>query len=406
MAAAPFHYRAVGSDGKVRTGVITGENQRYVARELQRQGLTPVYVGTDEKAKSSFEIKLPSFGGGRRTDVLFFTQELSTLLNSGVPLDRALSIANELTTKPQFRALIGDVLRSIKGGKSLADALALHPLYFSDLFINMIRAGEASGNLGQIFERLSEFERSRDELRSYIISSMVYPTLLAAVGAGSIFVLLDFVVPRFASVFDDGRMKIPTPTLIMLQASKIVQDWTWLVALVVVGSIVTFRTYTRTEAGRLWWDNARLKIPVLGDALRKAETSRFARAMSTLVGNTVPLLQSLNIAAGILNNKVMANSLKDVAQGVKRGEGISQPLARTKMFPALASHLLTVGEETGKLDLMFARMAQIYEEETRAAIRRFTSIFEPLVILIMGIIVGALVLSMLIAITSINDVAI
>lgn len=405
MPAAPFHYRAVGSDGKLRTGIITAENQRSVARELQRQGLTPVYVGTEEK-KKGLEFQLPSFGGGRRKDVLFFTQELSTLLNSGVPLDRALSITSELTAKPQFRILISDVLRSIKGGKSLADALAVHPLYFSDLFINMVRAGEASGNLGQIFERLSEFERSRDELRSYIISSMVYPALLALVGAGSIFVLLDFVVPRFASVFDDGRMKIPTPTLIMLQASKIVQDWTWLVALVIVGSAILFRTYTQTAAGRFWWDDTRLKIPILGDALRKAETSRFARAMSTLVGNTVPLVQSLSISAGILNNKRMANSLKDVAQGVKRGEGISQPLARTKMFPPLASHLLTVGEETGKLDLMFARMAQIYEEETRAAIRRFTSIFEPLVILIMGIIVGALVLSMLIAITSINDVAI
>jgi general secretion pathway protein F len=406
MATATFHYRAVGSDGKLRTGIITADNQRNVARELRRQGLTPVYVGAEEKPRSAFEIKLPSFGGGRRTDVLFFTQELSTLLNSGVPLDRALTITNELTTKAEFRALIGDVLRSIKGGKSLADALSLHPLYFSDLFINMVRAGEASGNLGQIFERLSEFERSRDELRSYIISSMVYPALLALVGAGSIFVLLDFVVPRFASVFNDGRMKIPTPTLIMLEASKIVQNWSWLVAVVIIGTIVVFRTYTSTETGRLWWDNARLKIPVLGDALRKAETSRFARAMSTLVGNTVPLVQSLNIASGILNNKVMANSLKDVAQGVKRGEGIAQPLARTKMFPPLAAHLLTVGEETGKLDLMFARMAQIYEEETRAAIRRFTSIFEPLVILIMGIIVGALVLSMLIAITSINDVAI
>jgi general secretion pathway protein F len=405
MSTATFHYRAVGADGKLRAGIITAENQRSVARELQRQGLTPVYVGVEEK-KRGFDFQLPSFGSGRRRDVLFFTQELSTLLNSGVPLDRALSITNELTTKPQFRALIGDILRSIKSGKSLADALAVHPLYFSDLFLNMVRAGEASGNLGQIFERLSEFERSRDELRSYIISSMVYPALLAAVGAGSIFVLLDFVVPRFASVFDDGRMKIPVPTMIMLQASKIVQDWTWLVALVIVGMVTAFRVYTRTPEGRLWWDDTRLKIPVLGDALRKAETSRFARAMSTLVGNTVPLVQALSISAGILNNKRMANSLKDVGQGVKRGEGISQPLARTKMFPPLASHLLTVGEETGKLDLMFARMAQIYEEETRAAIRRFTSIFEPLVILIMGIIVGALVLSMLIAITSINDVAI
>ena len=404
MAAATFHYRAIAADGKLRTGLITAENTRSVARELQRQGLTPVYVG--EREKKAFEINLPSFGGSKRRDVLFFTQELSTLLNSGVPLDRALSITTELTTKAQFRGIVSDILRAIKGGKSLADALSIHPDYFSHLFINMVRAGEASGSLGQIFERLSTFERSRDELRSYIISSMIYPALLALVGTGAIFVLLDFVVPRFASVFDDSRMKIPTPTLIMLQLSKIVQDWGWIVALSIAAAVILFRVYTKTGAGRLWWDEFRLKIPILGDAMRKAETSRFARAMSTLVGNTVPLVQSLNISAGILFNKRMANSLKDVAQGVKRGEGISGPLARTKMFPPLASHLLTVGEETGKLDVMFARMADIYDEETRAAIRRFTSVFEPLVILIMGIIVGALVLSMLIAITSINDVAI
>jgi general secretion pathway protein F len=192
----------------------------------------------------------------------------------------------------------------------------------------------------------------------------------------------------------------------MLQASHIVQAWWWVVALVLIAVGAAFRFYIGTPKGRFWWDTTRMKIPILGDALLKAETSRFARAMSTLVGNSVPLVQSLHISAGILFNSRMANSLKEVAQGVKRGEGISQPLARTRMFPPLASHLLTVGEETGKLDLMFARMAEIYEEETRASIKRFTSIFEPLVILVMGIVVGALILSMLIAITSINEVAI
>ncbi len=404
MAATAFHYRAVGVDGKLRTGTISAETTAVVARELRRQGLTPVYVGAEEK--KSLNINLPSFGGNRRRDVLFFTQELSTLLNSGVPLDRALTITTELTTHAQFKTIVSEILRSIKGGKSLADSLALHPQYFSDLFINMVRAGEASGSLGGIFERLSEFEKSRDQLRGYIISSMIYPAVLALVGAGSVFILMDFVVPRFASIFEDGRMQIPTPTKIMLDVSKVVQDWSWLVALVVVSVAVAFRLYTRTAAGRFWWDGTRLRIPLLGEALRKAETSRFARAMSTLVGNSVPLVQSLHISAGILYNTRMANALKEVAQGVKRGEGLAQPLARTHMFPALASHLLTVGEETGKLDLMFARMADIYEEETRSSIKRFTSAFEPLVILVMGLIVGALVLSMLIAITSINDVAI
>jgi general secretion pathway protein F len=403
MPSATFHYRARAADGRIRTGVITAEDVRSAARQLTHQGLAPISVGAGEKTAGGFQ--LPSFAGGAR-DVLFLTQELSTLLNSGVPLDRALSITSELTTRPRFRGIVLDILRSIKGGKSLADSLALHPRYFSDLFVNMVRAGEASGSLGQIFERLSEFERSRDELRNYVVSSMVYPALLCLVGAGSIFVLLDFVVPRFASVFDDSRMKIPLPTKIMLDASAVIQSWWWVAALVLGGGAAAFIFFTRTANGRMWWDGARLRLPILGDALRKAETSRFARAMSTLVGNSVPLVQSLNISAGILSNKRMAASLGEVARGVKRGEGISQPLARTRMFPALAGHLLTVGEETGKLDAMFTRMADIYEEETRSSIKRFTSIFEPLVILVMGVIVGALVLSMLIAITSINDVAI
>jgi general secretion pathway protein F len=404
VPATTFHYRAVGADGKLRTGVLSAESTGTAARELQRQGLTPVYVGFDEK--KGFALKLPAFGGGRRQDVLFFTQELSTLLNSGVPLDRALTITSEITARPQFRSVVQDILRGIKGGKSLADALLLHPQLFSGLYINMVRAGEASGSLGTIFERLSEFERRRDELRGYIVSSMIYPSLLAMVGAGSVFVLLEFVVPRFASVFDEGRMKIPTPTKIMLDVSKVVQDWWWLAAAALVAILAAFRLYIGTPKGRRWWDETRLHIPVLGQALRKAETSRFARAMATLVGNSVPLVQSIHIASGIMGNLRMSDALKDVAQGVKRGEGISAPLARTKVFPPLASHLLTVGEETGKLDQMFARMADIYEEETRSSIKRFTSIFEPLVILIMGLVVGALVLSMLIAITSINDVAI
>jgi general secretion pathway protein F len=323
-----------------------------------------------------------------------------------VPLDRALSITAELTERASFRLIVQDVLRVLKGGKSLAESLATHPDYFSDLYINMVRAGEASGALAAIFERLAEFERSRDDLRNYIISSMIYPALLALVGLASILLLLTFVVPRFASIFEGSTMKIPVPTQMMLTASVIVKSYWWMAASVIAAGLVIWRGYTRTPAGRIWWDGLRLKIPLLGDALLKAETARFARAMATLVANTVPLVQSIGIAAATLNNKTIAGALAGVAQGVKRGEGIAVPLRKAGVFPLLASHLLTVGEETGRLDQMFARMADIYETDTRAAIKRFTALFEPLIILVMGIVVGALILSMLLAITSINDVAV
>jgi general secretion pathway protein F len=399
-----FHFRAVTPDGKLRTGVLAAETDKAVARELRNQGLVPVYVGV--QPKKSFALKLPAFTRGRRRDVLFFTQELSTLLNAGVPLDRALSITSELTEHANFRFIVLDILRVLKGGRSLADSLATHPEYFSNLYVNIVRAGEASGALGAVFERLTQFERTRDDLRGYIIASMIYPGLLMLVGLGSILILMNFVVPRFAQIFEESRMKMPLPTLIMLEASRIMKTYGWIALAAVAAAVAGLRVYIRRPAGRLWWDTLRLRIPVLGDALRKAETSRFARAMETLVANSVPLVQSLGIAGAILNNRRIASSLEAVAQGVKRGEGLAAPLRRTGQFPPLAGHLLSVGEETGRLDHMFGRMADIYETDTRAAIKRFTALFEPLIILVMGVVVGALILGMLMAITSINEVAI
>ena len=399
-----FYFRAVASDGQLRTGTIHAETERFVANELRRQGLTPVYVGSEPK--KSFELKLPSFSGAKRKDVLFFTQEISTLLTAGVPLDRALAITLELTDRPSFRILVQDVLRVLKGGKSLADSLATHPDHFSELYINMVRAGEAGGSLAVVFERLAEFERTRDDLRSYILSSMAYPMLLVAVGTGSILVLMNFVVPRFASVFEQSRIEMPLPTKFLLEGSKFLQNYGALLLGVLIASAIGLYSYVRTARGRLWWDTLRLRVPVLGDALRKAETARFARAMGTLVSNTVPLVQSIAIAGATLNNRRISDSLEAVSMGVKRGEGIATPLRRAGQFPPLAAHLLAVGEETGRLDTMFNKMADVYDAETRTSIRRFTSLFEPLVILIMGLIVGTLILSMLLAIVSMNDVAV
>lgn len=400
---ASFYFRAVAPDGKVRTGTLSGQTEREVARELRRQGLIPVYVGTEPRRR--WALRLPALGPGRRRDVLFFTQELATLLGAGVPLDRALAITAELTEHAEFRLVVQDVLRILKGGRSLADSLAAHPEYFSELYVNIVRAGEAGGALAPVFERLAEFERTRDELRNYIVSAMVYPALLVVVGLASILVMLYFVVPRFAQVFEESRLRMPLATQLLLEASNLVKRYGWMGLASAAGAVLGLRAYVRTPAGRWWWDGFRLRLPLLGEALRRAETSRFARAMATLVANGVPLVQSLNIAAAILGNRRIARSLEAVAQGVKRGEGIAQPLRKTGQFPPLAAHLLSVGEETGRLDQMFGRMAEIYENDTRTAIRRFTALFEPMVILVMGVMVGILVLSMLLAITSINEVA-
>lgn len=400
---ATYSFRALGSDGKVRTGSLSAESEKIAAQELKRQGLIPVFVGTGPVKGGG--ITLPAFDFGKKRDVLFFTQEMSTLLTAGVPLDRALSIAGELTERPRFKPVILDVLRTLKGGRTLADSLATHPEYFAEIYINMVRAGEASGSLAAIFERLSDYERTRDELRGYIISSMVYPALLTLVGLTSIFVLLYYVVPRFSSVFAESRMAIPTPTRILLETSNLVRAYGAYAVGAVIAAAIGFRVYIGSPKGRYWWDGFRLKLPLLGDALRKAQTAQFARAMGTLVANSVPLVSSLNIARAIMTNRRMADALESVAAGIKRGEGVAAPLARSGQFPSLASHLLSIGEETGRLDAMFARMADIYEADTKAAIKRFTSLFEPLIILVLGVLVGVLILSMLLAITSINEIA-
>src|SRR5208283_4800499 len=208
----------------------------------------------------NFEIKLPAFASGKRRNVLFFTSELSTLLNASVPLDRALSITAELTTRASFRTLVLDVLRILKSGRTLADSLATHPDHFSDLYINMVRAGEASGSLAVVFERLAEFERTRDDLRGYIISSMIYPALLSLVGLASVFILLNFVVPRFATIFDQSHIAMPLPTKMMLEASNFVHAYAMPFFIALGVFAIVMYSYVRTVKGRLWWDTLRLKI--------------------------------------------------------------------------------------------------------------------------------------------------
>ncbi len=396
-----FHYRALTSDGRVRTGTVSGDDDRGAAKELRRQGLTPVFIGSSKPAGLS--LKWPVWRFGRSHNVLHFTQEIATLLNAGVPLERALVITSELTEQKEFQTVLSDLLRSLRGGKSFAETLQGHPEIFSELYISMVRAGEVSGSLPTVMDRLAEFERSRDELRGYIISSLTYPALLSVVGAGSIFVLLRFVIPRFAEAFTQSNIAMPLPMQVLLAVSDAVRWFGVPVLVLLVAAAAGLRYWVRTPAGRLAWDRFRLRLPLLGAALRKADTARFARAMGTLVANSVPLVQSIQITRGILANRVLSSSLESVAQGVKHGEGIAAPLKKTGQFPPLAGHLLTVGEETGHLDRMFERMADIYDKDTREAVKRFTALFEPLVILFMGVVVGAMILSIMLAITSINQ---
>jgi len=419
---ASFYYRAVSAAGQWKEGTREGATEKAVAHDLQAMGLAPVYVGLSSEGAARGGSWLESLLGGSagnarssiewpwrgdritRQDRLLFTQELATLLNAGVPLDRALTICAELTEKPAFRRLVGDVLRQVRAGKSLADALEAQGKVFSRLYVNMVRAGQASGALHLVFERLAAFEAAAAEWRSQILSALIYPALLTVVAIASLAVLMNFVVPRFAQVFESTGLPMPLPTYWLLQVSHFIGSYGWIVLLALVVGVIFFRRALQTPAGREQWDRFLLRLPLVGELVRKAETARFARTMSTLVAGSVPLVQSLGIVREVVGNRVIAASLERVAQGVKRGEGLAAPVRQTGVFPPLASHLLLVGEETGRLDLTFEQVATIYDKETQVAVRRLTGLFEPMVILGMGLAVGVIGLSLLLAITSINDV--
>src|SRR5262245_31034423 len=398
---AQFSYKAVTSDGRLTQGRLEASDQRSVTQRIQGMGLIPISV---EETAAKIRSKRTYFQRINQKDIRFFSEELATLVKAGLPLDRSLSITAELASKPALRAVVQDVLKQVKSGKSLAEALSAHPKYFSRLYVNMIRAGEAGGVLETILERLVEFQRGADEMRSYLISALIYPALLTLVGIGSIAILMFFVIPRFSTIFADIGVPIPFSTQVLLTMS----DWTlryWAICiLTVAGIVIAIRYWLKSPQGRHQYDVWRLRLPLLGPTLVKIEIGRFARTLGTLLASAVPLINAVRIVQDIATNQIVSEAISKIADGAKRGLGVARPMQEAGVFPPLAVHLVEVGEETGRLDAMLLQLADIYEKDVRTSIKSLTSVFEPAIILVMGVIVGTVVLSMLMAIFSINEV--
>ena len=400
---AIFRYKAVNAQGRLSEGQVDAMDTRTAAFRLQTMGLIPVSIEAPIVQRSARPARLYLQRVSRK-DILFFTEELSTLVHAGLPLDRSLSITAELASKPALRAVINDVLKQIKGGKSLAEAFAAHPRYFSRLYVNMIRAGEAGGVLDVILARLVEFERSADELRGYLTAALIYPTLLTAVGAASIGILLYFVIPKFAGIFEDMGAAVPPATMAMLWFSQVTRSYWWLAVGGLTAFIAAGRYWVRTPAGGRIWDIVKLRAPLLGSTILKMEIARFARTLGTLLASAVPLIAGVRIVQDIAHNRIIAEGIARIADGAKRGEGVARPMREAGVFPGLAVHLVEVGEETGRLDTMLLQVADVYEKDVKTSVKALTSVFEPAIILVMGILVGTVVLSMLMAIFSINEI--
>ena len=400
-----FAYKAVSPQGKHFEGRIEAADAAAAAFSIKNMGLIPVSIDAPPTKPSG--LSLPSLRLQRvtRKDILFFTEELATLVRAGLPLDRSLSITRELAPKQALKEVIDDLLKQIKGGKSLAEALAEHPRQFTRLHVSMIRAGEAGGVLDVILDRLAGFERSADELRSYLIASLVYPALLTAVGLGSFGILFYFVIPRFATIFEDVGAEMPATTLALLTMSNLTRDYWWAVLAGVALLVLGVRGWLQTSRGRRILDTVQFKMPLFGPTLLKVEVARFAGTLGTLISSAVPLIAGLRIVQDIAHNQILAEAISKIADGAKRGEGVSKPMREAGVFPGLAVHLVGVGEETGRLDTMLLQLADVYEKDVKTSVKALTAVFEPLIILVMGILIGAVVLSMLMAIFSINDIA-
>lgn len=405
---AQFQYRAADGDGKILEGTIeAGEASAAIAR-LRDRGLIPLRVAAGEAKRGGLaSISLPSFDWARKAvkprDLLVFTHEMSTLLAAGLPLDRSLSILADLSENPEMKAVVADVLQSVQRGKSLAESLGQHPKVFAPLYVNMVRAGEVGGILDNVLARLRDYLESADELRAEVRSALIYPVILTLVAIGSVTILLTYVLPKFATIFSQAGQALPTSTRILLGLSDAMRGYWWLMLIVLAAGVAGFVHWTRTEAGRLRWDGLKLRMVLLGDLLRKLSVARFARTLGTLLRSGVPMLQALDIVREVTGNVVLSRAIDQVKAGVRGGSGVSQPLTQTGVFPPLALQMISVGEETGKLDEMLVQVADYFDKEVRAQVKRLTSLLEPVLLLVGGVVVAFVVLSMFSAIFSINN---
>jgi general secretion pathway protein F len=401
-----YNYKASTLEGKVIEGTMEAADDGTVSLKLQEMGLIPVRIGSAaQQGIFTREIEWPwRRKKVRRKDLLIFTQELHTLVRAGFPLDRSLAILGQLAESPAMAEVVQAVLKDVKGGKSFAEALAEHPEVFPKVYVNMAKAGEVGGALEEMLGRLVIYLTTSEDLRSYIVGAMIYPVLLSVVGLVSVTILTLFVVPRFSSIFEDMGVPLPLPMAILSGLSSFLSQFWWFVIVAIVAVGIYFKRFLENEQGRLKWDRWMLRVPLLGVVLRKIEVARFSRTLGTLLHGGVPLLQSMNIVRDIIGNQSIARTIDPIRNGIKKGEGIAQPMKQSGVFPPLALHLIEVGEESGKLDSMLNQVAEVYDTDVRTSIKNLIAFFEPALILLMGIIIGTIVVSMLMAIFSINDI--
>ena len=395
MSTATFEYRARDRAGSIHAGQMEGSSSAVVAKTLRDKGYVPLKI--EEKRISALEkdVTIPGFKKKVKSkDIAIFSRQLATMVNSGLTLLRALKILEEQAETPLFAEIIGDVRNRVEQGSSLSAALEAHPDTFSHLYVSMVRAGEVGGALDETMLRLADTLEASVRLRSKVKSAMAYPIVVLSLIVLIVTGMLLFVVPIFEGMYDDLGGELPLPTQALINISGVLTSMWWMVALVVIGTVVLLRRWQKTDAGRVQWDRFKLRVPIFGKVVQKVAISRFARTLSVLSRTGVPVLQALDIVAQTSGNALVAGAVDDVRSSVKRGESLARPLERHDVFPPMVTHMMAVGEETGALDTMLGKVSDFYDTEVDDTVNAITSLIEPLLIVVMGIAVGGILIAL------------
>ena len=383
-----FSYTARTAQGELKNSTIEASSRDDAVAQLRKLRMTVVKV--EEQAKTKSKTK----GSISMRDVVIFTRQFSTMINSGLPLVQALDILSKQSENPVLQAVTRQVVFDVESGHTVADALARHPNAFTELYVNMVAAGEAGGILDTILMRLATFMEKNDALVRKVKGAMIYPGVIMGVAGSAITVLLLFVIPTFESMFASVGLALPLPTRIVIGLSNFLQSYWWAVAIGLFLAFHALKRYYATSDGQLTIDRILLRAPVLGDVLRKSAVSRFTRTLGTLISSGVSILDGLEITAKTAGNRVVSDAILASRASIAGGDTISAPLARSQVFPPMVISMIAVGEQTGGLDEMLSKIADFYDEEVDAAVSGLLSLLEPMMIVFLGIVVGGMVVAM------------
>jgi len=402
-----YRYEAVDAAGEVLRDQLEAASPEAAVERLRDQGLLPLSVAETKGGFLRDSLSQPLFSQRRalsQKTIMLLTQQLSSLLNAGMPLDRALTILIGVIDDEQSKALLERVQEKVRGGSTLADALEVQGT-FSRFYLNMIRAGETGGALEVVLKRLTEFLERSQALRETVTSALIYPLILLTVSALSVIILLTFVVPQFQRLFADAGKALPLATQIVIAVGDGFRHYWWVGVIAILLLTAAMRRQLSQPESRMRWDRWFLRLPLFGDLIAKVETARLSRTLGTLLGNGVSLLNALTIVRETLSNRVLAGALGEVAEHVKSGRGLADPLLEAGDFPKLAVQMVRVGEETGQLQEMLLQVADTYDAEVQTAVKRMLTLLEPAMILGLGVIIAGIIMSILVAILSLNDLA-